>query len=530
MKRILVLCLMVSAFSAYAGGGDRVGNGGDVLVCGDSVELLDIYEARTKGYKFRQLKEDTPLKMLQELLKTNLEKLQTIRTTKLLKYANTFYQEAKMLPNIHLNDVNDSGLVAIPRGCKLEQIVVQLAEYDIMPDGQRYTVNLDLWNKLNNFNQMALILHESIYREGIESRMNSSMVVRAMVGQILKDKIDYEIFLNLSKSFLAQYHLHSEVEYFDGVIKVYSGKFTTVTGQTGIKQLNLKGSGQYYFSHEDIKDEKREKSVRADEFNFDFNTGALLATYNESQEAGRIIKDEFFQISENIWLKPNQPIFVNKGKTGLLRINRNAPLNMTVKLVRHNSTQERHFELNDITEFSWKISWDSSWKTSTFSGNFNYTDEQFSLEASSEGTNKLEINLETLQIGFDSHTPRLITNGLGAFMCRSYHLYADGDFNLKNCLQIEETFNLRISNTTSIAVSLINISEYIRISNSGYFVNGDLEFYVSNKVFIGTRGRFKKDVYLEPGNYTLDEYGYLKGEQIYYNISKEDGSIRIVDK
>lgn len=526
-----MLCLMVSAFSAYAGGGDRVGNGGDVLVCGDSVELLDIYEARTKGYKFKQLKEDTPLKMLQELLNTNLEKLQTIRTAKLLKYASTFYQEAKMLPNIHLNDVNDSGLVAIPRGCKLEQIVVQLAEYDIMPDGQRYTVNLDLWNKLNSFNQMALILHESIYREAIESRMNSSMVVRAMVGQILKNKIDYDIFLNLSKSFPAQYHMHSEVEYFDGVIIIYGGKnFTLVTDQTGIKQLKLKGSGQYYFSHEDFKNDKMEKSVKADEFNFDYNTGELLSTYADSQEAGRIVEDEFFQITDDIWLKPNQPIFINKGKTGLLRINKNAPLNMTVKLVRSNSTQERHFELNDITEFSWKISWESSWKTSILSGNFNYTDEQFSLEASSEGTNKLQINLETLQIGFDSHTPRLITNRLGAFMCRSYHLYTDGDFNLNDCLQIEETFNLRISNQISIPVSLIKLSEYNRISNSGKIINGDLDFYVSKKVFIGTKGRFKKEVYLEPGNYILDEYGYLKGKQVYYNISEDDGSIRVVNQ
>ncbi len=201
--KILLLTLLAFSAQAFAAGGDRVGNGGDVVVCGDRVELLDLYEARVKGHKPLTLESDTHEEMLKEVIERRIQQLQPLRAKRFRDYGEEFFKESIILPGIELSDVDDAGLAVIPRGCKLEQIVIQLSDADIPPGGHRYTISQDLWEKLDEFNKMALMLHEVIYREAIywESRRMGtarSMIVRALVGEILRNEIDEGLFLRLT--------------------------------------------------------------------------------------------------------------------------------------------------------------------------------------------------------------------------------------------------------------------------------------------------------------------------------------------
>lgn len=201
-KRMMMLFLMGFSVSAFADenlmGGDRVGNGGDVVICGKKIELLDIYEARVSGYEIKKPAGKTYQEMIKSLLQTNLQPIQPKRTAKYLKFLETFESEAQFLPGIKLSDVDDAGMVAIPTGCDLKQIAIQLSDDERPAGKKRYTVSLDLWNKLDEFNKMSLVLHEIIYREAIEHKSSNSMVVRASVGEILKTKLDLDIFLSLA--------------------------------------------------------------------------------------------------------------------------------------------------------------------------------------------------------------------------------------------------------------------------------------------------------------------------------------------
>ncbi len=197
--KILLLSLLAFSAQTFAGGGDRVGNGGDVVVCGDRVELLDLYEARVKGHKPLKLESDTHEEMLNEVIERRIHRLQPLRAKRFRDYGEEFFKESIILPGIELSDVDDAGLAVIPRGCKLEQIVIQLSDADIPPGGHRYTISQDLWDQLDEFNKMALMLHEVIYREAILNRTGRSMIVRALVGQILRTEMDEALFLELTK-------------------------------------------------------------------------------------------------------------------------------------------------------------------------------------------------------------------------------------------------------------------------------------------------------------------------------------------
>ncbi len=199
MKMLILLIVSFITFTATAG--DRVGNGGDVIVCGDKVELLDLYEARVRGFKPLKLTTQNHEDMFREVLERRLSQLQPQRASRYREYGQEFFRESLILPGIELSDVADAGLAVIPRGCKLEQIAVQLADGDIIPGANRYTISQDLWDKLDEFNKMALMLHEVIYREAIKKNVGTSMTVRAMVGQLLRDEMDPLLFLRLTQTF-----------------------------------------------------------------------------------------------------------------------------------------------------------------------------------------------------------------------------------------------------------------------------------------------------------------------------------------
>ncbi|UXR63750.1 hypothetical protein EZJ49_11805 [Bdellovibrio bacteriovorus] len=176
---LTVLSIILSSSLTFAGG-DWVGNGGNVLECasGSQVQLLDYYEGQQQRHIPVNLGSGVSY---HEKVLFVLSRLEVINPSRADKYKNWFatfdaetqwFSEGKFLP------IRDSGAVIIPTDCEIRQIAIQRPQDLIMPGDKRYLVDLRLWNRLSEQDKAGLILHELIYREGIENDQSSSPRVR----------------------------------------------------------------------------------------------------------------------------------------------------------------------------------------------------------------------------------------------------------------------------------------------------------------------------------------------------------------
>ena len=114
MKVLISILLLLNLSPSFAG--NEVGNGGDVIVCNDSVTLLDYYEAKDfdfsippleKGRDYRKVLTD----ILDEFLKID-KKLANQYQKRLLEIE----KQIDFRPSITLTDIPDSNHEAL--SCK----------------------------------------------------------------------------------------------------------------------------------------------------------------------------------------------------------------------------------------------------------------------------------------------------------------------------------------------------------------------------------------------------------------------------
>lgn len=197
---ILVLNLSNQAF----GGGNELGNGGDVFFCpaksANQVMMVDIYEALLAGRKL-----DFGPKGLnyREKVKYVLHRwaaLSPLRVERYLEWLEQFDAEAKFISGVTLPNIADEGIVAIPDGCEIRQIAIQLADADLGTSYTRYTISKDLWDLLDEDNRAALVLHEIIFREAIIANQRVSIRVRHL-NTLLWSQASMDEYIEASKNF-----------------------------------------------------------------------------------------------------------------------------------------------------------------------------------------------------------------------------------------------------------------------------------------------------------------------------------------
>ncbi|GEM_PF-6975020 len=114
-------------------GGSRVGNGGDVVVCGEEVVLLDSLRARKFSKNVFSIKEhesyEESLNEVIEKLKVSIPHLaeSLFQFVQLYQERNSFSDMIFWSPENILIDIKDEQLVSeLPQGCELNQVVVRL--------------------------------------------------------------------------------------------------------------------------------------------------------------------------------------------------------------------------------------------------------------------------------------------------------------------------------------------------------------------------------------------------------------------
>lgn len=165
----LILGAGVLPLRGYA---DQIGNGGGGVVCRDgeglvkSVETLDVYEARQRGL---ELDLGDPGQTFDEKLNLALSRLRRLSPRRAQVYADEarrFLSTARFLDDSHLERIPDSDPIALPHSCGLEQVVAR--KPPLFPTDAEYLVDNSLWRKLDVGNQVAMTLHEVIYREAVD--------------------------------------------------------------------------------------------------------------------------------------------------------------------------------------------------------------------------------------------------------------------------------------------------------------------------------------------------------------------------
>lgn len=165
-----------------------VGNGGDAVVCTDShgrktAELLDYYEARAlRGIAIDLGPEELSVS---EKVDMALSRLALSRPERAAGYAyriENFYRDAQFLKGYRLQDIADSKHVSLPRGCEIEQLVIQRP---VRPANEAlFLVNEDIWDLLDNTNKAGILLHEAIYEEALQMNANNSINTRYLNSKI----------------------------------------------------------------------------------------------------------------------------------------------------------------------------------------------------------------------------------------------------------------------------------------------------------------------------------------------------------
>lgn len=301
-------------------GGDWVGNGGNVIACGDSLRLLDYYEAEEQ----RRIPLDLgPEHMsFQQKVYYVLHRLENVNPTRAKMYKKwfrTFDEETQWFFIGKFLPIRDSGVVIIPEECEIKQVAIQRPNALIMPGDQRYVIDLRLFEKLSEDDKAGLVLHELIYREAIELGIASSPGVRyfnQVISSYLMKSFDSRMMLDLVRTAglrHVDYHgfavgLEAAQYYEDGNIKTAMVWGGNLLGQ------NITGKYVNFYPNGKIESFLY---TSADEYRFTINGQTLPMDYE-----GPLSRMILLKFHENGSLMSgsvkNKTPFILNGKTVLL--------------------------------------------------------------------------------------------------------------------------------------------------------------------------------------------------------------------
>lgn len=197
---ILVIVALLTSVLVWAGG-SVAGNGGDVVFCPKGVypiRLLDLYELEIFEKKYPKFLTSASgnAQVKAEAVISQLKEISPVRANRYLQELSHFMERIDFV-NSELPNLPDDLNIVLPVGCELKQIAIQNKT-----NGQpRYSINLSLWQLLDENQKAALILHEIIYSENIDGGHTDSRATRAFNRHLvygIKDMY-YEPLVNFLK-------------------------------------------------------------------------------------------------------------------------------------------------------------------------------------------------------------------------------------------------------------------------------------------------------------------------------------------
>ncbi len=200
MKKI-ALSLIFIFYSAICNAGTETGNGGDIVVCNDvqsehHLKILDVYEAErygmwpkwAAGKNWKEIAKNQFLRWM---------KIAPKRIETYLGWLEEFEGETSFTDNITIPDIPDHGSVVLPKGCRSEQVALQRHDDIIFPGVKRYEIDNKYWINMKPEQRAALVMHELVYREAIDTGHKNSIPTRYFTGFLIGGKLDPLVYLKI---------------------------------------------------------------------------------------------------------------------------------------------------------------------------------------------------------------------------------------------------------------------------------------------------------------------------------------------
>lgn len=177
---IVTLTLSFCTTSALASG-NRVGNGGDAIVCGKkkkTAEILDFYEVETLDRTKAEAKEKPA-----EILAKRFAELKRIHPALASVFENrlaSIEAEIEMKKNAKLVDVEDSLHDVVPSDPTCSFVQAAIRRHEPAPDQKRFVFDDSVWRLLDARSKAGLLAHEIIYEYFYKLGDKDSRKARAM--------------------------------------------------------------------------------------------------------------------------------------------------------------------------------------------------------------------------------------------------------------------------------------------------------------------------------------------------------------
>ncbi|KYG63881.1 hypothetical protein AZI86_13770 [Bdellovibrio bacteriovorus] len=172
------------------------GGGGKGVLCKkngqETLEILDLYEGRLlydlKYTKFQSLEDASVDEVLGEVAQAYMTYASepvwaSLTTDEAMKNAMIGFKNLIRFVDdgVSLKATNDSNEAFVEAGCEVKQIAVYYDENILLVDKK-------LWNKLDNVNKAALVLHEAFYQQERKIKEKTTSVsTRRFVSHIMSD-------------------------------------------------------------------------------------------------------------------------------------------------------------------------------------------------------------------------------------------------------------------------------------------------------------------------------------------------------
>lgn len=269
LLKLLTLSLLFSS-SAWANNWYDRGNAGFALFCSDRApQVLDLYEAQQRdGYTIAFSNQFGVIEKVYDLI-SRFDKLDPKRANVYRAWAQEFFAESTALsPSTEIVQTPDLGYVSLPQACRLEQVIFQ--RNPSVLNKYRYIINTSLWNKLDADQLAALVLHEIVYREFMNSRTNemTSERIRMFNGLVHANKF---VSLTVPEYVSILQELHFTTYSYNGVLLSLGSANTVGAWTTNSIQFHA--------------DSILEKAVLAGEQAFELN-GVKFVCFQSNMDLG----------------------------------------------------------------------------------------------------------------------------------------------------------------------------------------------------------------------------------------------------
>ncbi len=197
---------LTSSMTASRSPGDvnKVGNGGDAVICEnepEKVQLLDLYELKDKT-NLLTLKTAEPAVSYEKFVEMMIDRIEQASPKLGRTYRNRwseFLGQVEWVKDKKLADVKDSLHTEEPLAddCKFVQLAVRI---DKIADGEkRFQIRQDLWDQLSPLGRAGLVMHELLYQHFARLGEKDSRSARKVNRLLLAKNFEAKSFWKLVK-------------------------------------------------------------------------------------------------------------------------------------------------------------------------------------------------------------------------------------------------------------------------------------------------------------------------------------------